>query len=183
MSQIKQNEHKPLERVSKESLEILIEDISFQPSPLQQSLKAQFWARFVPGPMDDSKSLSLPVIQSIVNDARLKKYWGVPGFKEWFCNADEMRERAEYLWMVGLDAAEMILRDPSANLSAKVNLIKLIADVTGRLSSKKAAIEEKYSDDMINKMSQDELKDWLTRKGVTVKATYDVKPKGTGDEE
>lgn len=183
MSIIKTNEHKSLEQVAAENLDpaIFHEDLSFQPSPIQQSLKAQFWARFIPGPLDDPKKLTLPLVQSIVNDAKLKRYWNLPGFKEWFSNQNENVERVEYLWAVGLDAAEQILRDSSTNPAVKVNLLKLLADVTGRLSSKNRPVEEKYADEAINKMSQDELKEWLSKKGVTVTATYDVKPKGGED--
>lgn len=152
------------------------EQILFQPSPLQQTLKAQFWARFQPGPFDDKQNITLPTIQEVVTDPRIRKYWALPGFKEWFSNQDENRERLEYLWMVGLDTAEGILRDPAAQPNAKVQLLKLLAEVTGRLT-KGGKTEDRFSDDAVNKMSETELKDWLKKKGVTVSAKYSVKPR------
>lgn len=164
------NEHADLPKISK-----IADEIIFQPSPLQQTLKAQFWARASSNPFIDKTNLTLADVQEHVPDPKLKKYWSVPGFKEWFSNQDENRERLDYLWMVGLDAAEMILRDPAAQASAKVNLIKTLAEIQGLVSRGKNK-EEKFSDETVNKMSEAELKEWLKKKGVSVQAEYKVRP-------
>lgn len=151
---------------AKDALEQM-DDLLFQPSPMHQTLKAQFWARFEPSPLADEHGITLPLVQSLVNDSRLKRYWSMPGFREWFTNKDENRERLEYLWMVGLDTAEQLLRDPLVQSGPKVNLIKLIAEVSGRLV--RNAPVEKFSDAAIDKMSETELRAFLEKKGVSPK--------------
>ncbi len=153
-------------KLDTEELAKVAEDILFQPSPLMQTMKAQFWARFQPGPVNDTANLTLPTVQQYVSDPRLKKYWSTPGFKEWFTNQDENRERIEYLWMVGLDTAEQILRDSNAQPNAKVQLLKLLAEVAGKLP-KPGKNDEKFADASINNMDAKELKAWLKRRGIT----------------
>lgn len=151
------------------------DDILFQPSPLHQTLKAQFWARFTPSPIDDSANLTLASVLHHVGDSRLKRYWALPGFREWFTNRDENRERVEYLWMVGLDTAESILRDGQANPAAKVQLLKLLAEVTGRVT-RGSQKEEKFSDETVNRMDEKELRGWLKKRGITMSTPPDAPP-------
>lgn len=157
------------------AVETALEDISFQPAPNQQMLKAQFWARYVPNPFESRENISLATVQETINEPKLKRYWSIPGFKDWFINQEEGKERIDYLWMVGLDTAEQIMRDPAVNAGAKVNLLKLLAEVSGRLQRGSKG-EEKFSDDTVNKMSEEELKKWLKNRGVQVEAKYKVKP-------
>lgn len=156
-------------------------ELFFVPSPLQQQLKAQFWARFEPGPFADKSRLNLPLVQEHVNDPKLKQYWGVPGFKEWFSNKDEAREKLEYLFMLASSAMEQVLLDPGANANAKANIFKNLAEMTGRLT-KGGKEADKFSDDQVNKMSEEELRKFIQKKGVTVSAKYSVKPTTEGEE-
>jgi hypothetical protein len=137
----------------------LPEEVSFLPAPIHQQLRAQFWARFAPSPFESKENITLATAQNYVNDSRLKRYWGTPGFKEWFCRQNENMERLEYLWSIGLDAAETILRDQTGQAGPKIQLLKLIAEVTNKLP--KAKSEERFSDDKINKMNEDELNEFL----------------------
>lgn len=158
-------------------LPALVGDLVFFPEKDHQRLKAQFWARFESSPFADAASISLSTVQEKVSDPRLRNYWALPGFKEWFLNKDEARERLEYLFSKALDAAEVVLEDlDPKSFSAKVNLIKLLAELTGRLQTRGGGKDEKFSDSAINDMSEAELKKWLNRKGVTVSAEYKVKP-------
>jgi hypothetical protein len=154
----------------------IFDDHLFIPSPFQQNLKAQFWARAGNHPFLEPDNITIAFVQKFLKDARIPKYWQTPGFKEWFTNQDENRERIEYLWSAGLDAAEQILRDPAAPAAAKVNLIKTLAEMQGHIARGKGK-DEKFSDEQVNKMSEKELKEWLHKKGVTVKAEYTVQPK------
>jgi hypothetical protein len=153
----------------------VVDDHLFLPSPFQQNLKAQFWSRAGNHPFLEPENIGVAFVRKFVKDARLERYWKEPGFKEWFTNQDENRERLEYLWSAGLDAAEAILRDPAQPAAAKVNLIKILAEMQGHVSRGKNG-QEKFSDEAVNKMSEKELKEWLQKKGVTVKASYEVTP-------
>ncbi len=158
------------------NLATIIEDGLFIPTPFQQQLKAQFWARAGNHPFLVPGNITLAFVEKYIRDKRIKTYWPLPGFSEWFTNQDENKERIDYLWIASLDAAEQILRDPAAPAAAKVNLIKTLAEMQGHLSRGKGK-EEKFSDETVNKMSEAELKEWLNKKGVTVKASYEVHPK------
>lgn len=173
--ELKRTTHLTNSKEATEAVSTALDELSFQPAPLHQQMKAQFWSRYVPNPFESRENISLASVQEVVSDARLRRYWHVPGFKEWFINQDEGKERLEYLWMVGLDTAEQILRDPAVNAGAKTNMLKLLAEVTGRLvrGSNK---DEKFSDAAVNSMSKDELEKWLKNRGVQVEAKYKVTP-------
>jgi hypothetical protein len=56
----------------------------------------------------------------------VKNWWSNPGFKDWFFNQETIYSQMTYLKDLALQTAEGILRDPDANSSAKVNMIKTI---------------------------------------------------------
>lgn len=129
-------------------------------------MKARFWAKFEPSPFADSSNISLRTAEQVTDCASMKKWWDDPGFKEWFSNKDDTREKLEYLFMLALDTAENILRDDKAQASAKVNMIKAIGELANKYPSKQV---EKYRDDDINKMDENQLQEFLKRKGYNVR--------------
>jgi len=151
----------------------LSETVIFQPNPAQKKLKAKFHSRYTPGPMHDITQLSLSEALEITGDSRLNKLWAQPGFKEWFTNRDENRERLEYLFTLALDTAEDLLSNESTQPSAKVNMIKVLAELANKFPNKYA--QEKFVDDEINRMSELQLKAWLERRGVDIAKTQPPK--------
>jgi hypothetical protein len=139
------------------------EDISFLPSSYQQELKAQFFSRFEPGPFRDTNTITLADAQAVLKEPKLKQYWGIPGFREWFTNKNEVAEKIEYLTLVGLDALEAVLLDPKSQASAKVNAFKLLAEIKGMVN-RGGKKEEKKS--AVDEMSEAELKEYLNKYGV-----------------
>jgi len=139
----------------------VMEDILFSPNPVQRKAKARFWSRYEPNPIGDG-NVSLEMVQRVTGDPSTKRWWGLPGFKEWFLNAEESRERLEYLFNVALDTAESILVDPDANDNAKVQMIKVIAQLAGKEPTRR---EEKFLDAEIQKMSESQLRAYLEKKG------------------
>lgn len=146
----------------------LSDTVIFQPTPAQKKLKAKFHSRFIPGPLTDLNNLSLSDALEITGDSRLRKLWEQPGFKEWFANRDENRERLEYLFTLALDTAEEILTSETAQASAKVNMVKVLAELANKFPNKYA--QEKYVDEEINRMSELQLTTWLSRRGVELPA-------------
>lgn len=144
----------------------LAERVLFTPSPRQRQVKARFWVRFIPGPVATLDNLSLSHVMQIAGTKSLKEWWSEPGFVEWFFNREEGREKLEYLFMRALDTAEDILNDPGAQASAKVNMIKVIGELANKFPSKH---QERFSDEDINKMDEKQLKNYLEKRGVTVK--------------
>lgn len=142
------------------------DDVSFLPSPFHQELKSQFFARFEPGPFKDAKTITLADVQAVVNEPKLRQYWGVPGFKEWFTNSNTVGEKIEYLTLIGLDALEAVLLDPKAQASAKVNAFKLLAEIKGLLTR---GNQKALAGNAVDNMSEQQLKDYLKKHGVESK--------------
>jgi len=125
------DDNKPGKKLSSPDIKILAEsrqDLVFLPSPAHRRAKSKFWARYsglgaTPGKAE---------VAALTGESGINRWWGLAGFKEWFLNQDETRERLEYLYQVALDAAEQILLDPEANPSARVNMVKVVAQLAGK---------------------------------------------------
>jgi hypothetical protein len=139
-----------------EAIPQLAGEVVFLPSPNHRRVKSKFWTRF-DSLTGSVSSVSMQQAMGITGESNLKKWWDQPGFKEWFLNMDESRERLEYLFMIALDAAEQVLLDPEANANAKVNLIKVLAQLAGKEPNK----QEQFIDMRIQKMGPDQLKEFI----------------------
>lgn len=149
------------------SLPKLAEQVLFTPSLRQKTVKARFWVRYVPSPFSPSLGeLTISEVMQITKTASIKEWWSEPGFKEWFLNKDEGRERLEYLFMLALDTAEEILLSPETQASARVNMIKIIGELASKFPSRTT---EKFSDEDINKMDEKQLRNYLEKRGVVIK--------------
>lgn len=136
----------------------LKDDLLFLPSPVHRRAKSKFWARhdsLLGGPGTPSAA----EVMEITGEPGIKKWWSVPGFKEWFLNKDEARERLEYLYMIALDSAESVLLDPDANANAKVQMVKVIAQLAGKEPEKTT----KYVDEDIQKLTPEKLKEYIKK--------------------
>ena len=137
----------------------------FSPTDAMAKVKARFWTKFQPGPLVGVENVSLSVVAQVTKSAALNRWWDDEGFRDWFLNRDEERERIKYLFNKGLDTIEHILDNPEANANAKANLIKMLAEMNGYLGKKPV---EKFADTEINAMSEQQLMGYLERKGVKV---------------
>jgi hypothetical protein len=151
------------------TINALMHDIIFIPTPVQRRIKAAFWASWGDNPIVDHKNLSLANVMGVVGDSRMQKWWTQPGFKEWFSNQEEFKQRVEYLVHTALDTLEHILVDETANSSARVNAAKLLLEAADKMPRKYA--KEKVLDEKINKMGKQELEAWLDRQGVSITGT------------
>jgi hypothetical protein len=137
------------------------------PSVNDKKVKARFWTRYRDNPTYDTNSITVSEVQQVIGqDAGIARKWSLPEYREWFLNQGEHRERLEYLFDLALNAAEDILlnTDPKAQ-SARVNMVKAIADLAG----KSARDQGQYKDQAIGKMDKEQLAAYLERHGVTVR--------------
>lgn len=155
-----------------EQLADAADSLLFSPTDAQVKLKVKFWSRYIPGPLSDLDNISMSEVSEVVKDSRIKKLWNQPGFKEWFLNRDENREKLEYLYTLSLKAAERILTDPEIQASAVVNTMKVVGELANKFPSRYQ--QEKFIDDEINKMSELQLRAWLERRGISAESS---KPK------
>jgi hypothetical protein len=149
--------------VSPQKTKSLSDKVVFSPTASQARLKAKFWTRFRPSPLAPSDNIAMATALEVTGSAQIRKWWNEPGFVEWFTNKEEERERLKYLFHKGLDTIENILDNPEANANAKANLIKMLAEMNGYLGKKPV---ERFADEAVNKMSEDQLKEFLRQSGV-----------------
>jgi hypothetical protein len=146
------------------------------PSPPQRQAKSRFWARYDSTLLGEPETLSLADIARVVKDNRLDKWWSEAGFKEWFLNRDEAKERLDYIWNLGLDSIEAIFMNPESNDNAKVNAFKQISSLAGKEPSKNT----EFTDADIQRMDKEKLKAYIERQAPKflppAKETSDASP-------
>jgi len=150
-------------------------DITFLPSPEQRKTKTAFYAIFNDNPLCDRNAITRDMAISLTGDTRLMKWWRVEGFRDWFINADEFRQRAEYLSHLALDTMEEVLLDRDANTAARVNAAKLMMEIANKMPSKYT--KEKFLDSEIEKMNQHQLKSFIDRYSYLLGESHDQKAK------
>lgn len=146
-------------RTTAEILEIVSNELTYLPSPEQRKSKSSFWVRFNDNPICEPQDISLQLALQFVDDSRLSKWWSQDGFKEWFRNRDEFRQRIEYLAHLSLDTLESVLIDPMSQSSAKVNAAKLLMEVARKMPPKQAV--EQYLDQKIAEMDRKQLEEFV----------------------
>jgi hypothetical protein len=102
---------------------------TFRPTDSQRKAKAALLA-FLADPetmLFDLKSLSVDRAISLTGIPALRTWWNQPGFRAWFINKEESRQKIKYLTDKALEAAVQILDDPDPRASsAKVNILKTL---------------------------------------------------------
>jgi hypothetical protein len=138
-------------------IEVIRDAVIFTPTAAQRRAKSKFMVKSdgVLGSPDQSNAR---LIAQFTGEAGVVKWYSQPGFKEWFFNSEENKERMEYLFSLALDTAENILFDENANAGAKVQLIKLLATLAGKDPS---SSEAKLLDDSIQRMNSEQLKEYI----------------------
>lgn len=144
------------------SLDILVDMLQYRPTEEQQEVKAAFWAN---QHRDDTIILSditLARAYQVTGDSRLAKWWSEPGFKGWFSNKDEFKQKIEHLLNVGLQAMNDLLRDPEVQASAKVKAFEVLAKLADREPVK--VREVKFADKKVQEMTPAELRKFIQSK-------------------
>lgn len=148
-----------------ERLQQVVDDLVFLPTLDQRRIKAAFWAKYANAPQVDVSKVTAAHVQRFIEDSRIPRWWSMYGFREWFLNEDEFRQRSEYLAHLAQDTLEQIMLDPDANHNAKVNAAKLAIEVANRMPQKWQKIT--YLDDSIQKMDQAQLEQFIKQKSIT----------------
>ncbi len=146
----------------------------FSPTREMQQAKANYWSFFLTGDVSVSPRDTLESAQRYGRDSRIKEWWSKPGFRQWFSNKDEFRQRAEFLANNSLMHLEYILNDEKSKGSEKVAAIKLIMELSGKL--KKADSAEQFADAKIAQMGREELEEFIRNKSRTLIDDQITKP-------
>lgn len=145
-----------------EVIELAAGELTYLPTPEQRKSKSAFWVRFNENPICEPAEISLSIALRFAGDSRLSRWWSQEGFKEWFRNQEEFRQRLEYLVNLSLDSLENVLIDPKAQSSAKVNAAKLLMEVARKMPPRGAV--EKYLDEKIAEMDRKQLEEYIAKK-------------------
>lgn len=146
-------------------MEILTDELIYHPTGEQRRAKATFWHRFHSAdiPPCEPQDITLAIAENLVSSgSRLERWWSDPGFAAWFRNAEEFRERVEFLTHLALDAITDVLisEDPKMS-SAKVNAAKLMLEVGRKMPKKEDT--GRFLDDRIGTMTRKELEDYIAK--------------------
>lgn len=144
-------------------LEVLSNDLTYMPSHEQRKLKSAFWLRFNDNPVCEAGDISVSIIQRVASEDRLEKWWSQPGFKEWFRNQEEFRERVESMAHLALDTLmEVLVSDDPRLSSSKVAAAKLLLEVGRKLPSRNIT-PEKYIDQKVGEMDKKQLDAYIAK--------------------
>lgn len=142
----------------------VIDDLLFVPNMEQRRVKAAFWAKYASNPLSDLNKITAVLVNKIVDDNRIPRWWSMYGFREWFLNEDEYKQRLEYIAHLALDTLEDVLTNPDANQNAKVNAAKLVMEAANKMPQKWQ--NTKYLDDSIQKMDQVQLEQYIRQRSL-----------------
>ena len=151
-------------------IEEALKEIAFEPTAAQRKAKIKLMALIQDNPMFSLEDITLSSALEITKERRIRTWWELEGFQDWFKNKNEMKQRFEELLGMGLDALEHILksRDPRF-ASAQVNTMKALFEVAGKNPAKQKEI--KFSDESINKMDPIQLEEFVQKAGRGLLAT------------
>lgn len=149
--------------VNKSELKALM----FSPSEAQSRAKSRFWSRYQSGPLAPSADdISALQAAQIIGSSAVESWWTDKGFRDWFLNKDEEREKIKHLFNKSLNELDGIVSDPAVSPAVKVNAIKLLADLNGNTKKTERPVE--FADAQINNMTEEQLYQFLKRFGVEI---------------
>lgn len=172
--------------MSTKDLEQAMDDISFCPSVEQRQTKAAFWAKMGDDPLAHNRdSITAAQARGVTGVAKVTRWWAVPGFREWFVNGEEWKQKLLYVIDVGLDALIDIMADDNPKTAgARVKAFEVACRLAGREPAKTK--EVRFIDKAINDMSPQQLQAFLDARGFGTPALDAVKaiePLGGGEDE
>lgn len=137
---------------------------AFSPSDEQKIAKSRFWTAFVDsGMVMPSQGLDAATAARLGGNAGIRKWLEEESFQSWFFNKDEFRQRLEFVAELALDQLQAGLQDLNLNPGAKAGLIKIALEVSGKLN-KKVATDDEFADEVINKMTKEQVTEFLKKK-------------------
>ena len=163
----------------KTKLKAVMDEVIFVPTPSMRAAKARYTVAQADNPLLSGDSPTLAMVQQYVPDDRLRRWWAVPGFREWFTNSSEWKERVEYLADSALSVLEEILMDGDEKGAVRINAGKLILEASGKVGKKKDDGEgRRFSDEEINKMNKKQLEEFFSRRNIDIS---NIQPLELGD--
>lgn len=170
MSDFKKTTYKAAKASSETISDQMEAEPFFEPTLGQRRAKANFWTAWQEDPTVDPELMTADTAARLAGNRTVRRWWSEPGFKAWFMNKEEQRQRMEYLFELSMDAAESILtnEDPKAQ-GARVQLIKHMSELADKMPNKNKGLGNGL-DGMVKailSMGEVELKALLQKQGTT----------------
>lgn len=151
-----------------ESLEKLV----FIPDEEMRQCKACFWAKVQDKPHVNVDELTLVAVMYEVPDSRLREWWHIDGFKDWFTNKSEVMQRLEYIITLGLDAVQDLMGSRDSKVAgAQVKALEMCMRLTNREPAK--VKEVKLIDKEVQDMTEAELDEFIAKNKKLLKQGQD----------
>lgn len=145
------------------------DEFIYRPKQKHRLAKARLMTAIQSQPLLRIEELSCGKIEQIVG-MNLRNEWNKPGFREWLLNRSEYEEKLEMLFSMALDAAQEILlnTDPKAQ-SARVQMIKTVAELANKMPSRWA--QKDPIKDTLDSLDKNEIEDLLQKHGLQLSIT------------
>jgi hypothetical protein len=148
----------PRKSQPEKAFEAIMAEVVFYPSDAQIKCKSAFWAVYSTDGLDVSNP-SMAVALDVTNETRLPSWWGLPGFREWFLNKEEYRQKLDYLMHIGFDALERVLRTSQSD-TAIVSAMKLLIAANDKMPKQGNV---KYADEWVAGLSDQQLEEYINK--------------------
>lgn len=136
----------------------------FQPEMPHRKARATFWSHFQgEGAIPVPPSVDLSIALKYSGDKRLSQWWVLPGFQDWFLNAEEFQQRVEFLSQLALDSLEESLTSKTVPLKDKLLAAKMVLEIGDKFPGRKSSAAEEYLDARIAGMDRRQLEEYITR--------------------
>ena len=134
----------------------------YKPGAEEQRTKATFWVRAKRQGVC-REDVSLATALSLTADSRITNWWAQPGFSAWFANDTEFEEEMEFLIYRMPFYLQDILeaQGEEASASAKVNALKLLAEIANKMPVKHKQVV--WKDASIQSMTPDQLRKFIAK--------------------
>lgn len=153
------------------TLNEMVEESLYKPTKREKEAKAAYWVAIGDDPFFSKEQARKREVAERLAGTRLMA-WEKPGFQEWFFNKTEFKIRLEYLFGLCLEAAEEILlnNDPKVQ-GARVQLIRALSELAGKVPHKQATIQVTNNTAIsgaIDTMSREDLERYLAASNSTI---------------
>lgn len=135
---------------------------TFSPTDAHRRAKSAFWGHFFqsgdlpPAQLDPATAARYSGFGEVV------EWWNIAGFKEWFSNGEEFRQRVEYISNLALDTLHTVLQDTSARTGDKLAAAKMALEIAAKFP--KSAPKDQFADEKIAEMGRKELEEFIANK-------------------
>lgn len=133
-------------------------DWEFIPSSPMREAKARFLVKLRKAAVF-RETWTLSDLEQFTNDGRIRKWWPIKGFKDWFLDTEEFEAAAEIAAMEALAACREVMADPASQ--SRIAAAKLAFEIAKKMPKHQTA--SKGDETNVKRLSADpkRLKEFL----------------------